>query len=323
MTVTRRDGQNTLGGTLTISRYFVHTEYALGTQTYQVLVCDENDNGQGDWKGFFTLPKGKKAAALDDAVMGVGPKTAACVVDNNLLSSKPKSWNAFKSAMKQIDDVCAGAVYYNTVVKNGDANARNLGYAGAACQYQTVTDTVLMPVEKKDLIEQGQAAFSLTINGGKLLPTEEDTLSVNYDDNGMHVRGGYNANTYEITSRKGTTAYLSATRLLIAYPNRLNILEAAGNLVISDKNRIAGYDNGSTTYIKVETKKGGFFGFGTVYEKSYALKSDGSLSIPVSELIGPINSGKKYYFSVSASRVNSEYYGTAWSGEVRTETAVK
>jgi len=323
--VTFKNGVTQQRGVLTISKYMIVTTYVRDTETYNVLVCDENDNGKGDWKGFYNVRKEDKAAALDKAIKGVGPVTSKCIVANGLLSSKPRSWNAFKIVMRNADDVCGGGIYYNTVVKYGGENAQNLGYAGANCQTVSVTEPVLKAVEQKELVARYQQDFTVTVEGAKFLPDESDKIAVSADENGLHaISNSFSPrNHYDTISTGRQIVELKATRIMKTPDAPAYQALGGSRIAVADKQFFAGFDKKARTELTVTIEKS-FLGMGG---KDVGIKTvvmtNGKAMVDVADMLGEIKAGKKYIVKLALRKLGSEYFNASYSPNTRTSALQK
>jgi hypothetical protein len=178
------------------------------------------------WNAFYNPKKGDdRAAALDKAIQGVGPATAAKLLAGNYFNSKPKTWDDFVAVIRraQSDGVIQAGAANDVVVKYRSENLGNLGYVADSCTATTYacpvevvtqvarTRTAYRTVTKQKKLSEITRSFQVTVTGPKLQSFETDTITVAAGHDQQDVQVG----TDGPTQYKSTISYPSPTQAQI------------------------------------------------------------------------------------------------------------
>ncbi|OGS00564.1 MAG: hypothetical protein A3G41_06505 [Elusimicrobia bacterium RIFCSPLOWO2_12_FULL_59_9] len=263
----RKAGQNQFSTAIETQVNWVWTETwretwreeGYDTVDHWKTVCEKvPGNGKGDWHGFygeFSGVSGNRPEQLAAAVKGIGNSTAECLVEKGLLRDKPDDWDAFKARMRQAENACGKQIYDNVIEKYGGENAQKLGYSKQeVCEQKNFPRNVpyvddwreVKPEPKSELANNAKRAFNIIVQGAPLLPSEEETITAEFDGLSADVRADSRYNNYTKTV-KGNQYTLTGRRLL-ATPNnslKMQIRNAGANQVLSitDHDYIKGLDN--------------------------------------------------------------------------------
>lgn|GEM_PF-2411423 len=337
--LTLRTNQNDFTVPMEVNVYRVWTELVPVLREYDDYDCKESQgNGrEGDWRGFFNAPRGQKPQALADAIKGIGPRTAECIVDNNILSSKPRSWGAFKNKMREASDVCDKSIYGHVIVQYGSENSQNLGYRGnQECTVTRRQDIVLEEQERREINHTVRREFHVHAQGGQYLPSESETIEFSYDGlsepkietGGDAWRGGLNQ--YLIQKRSDSDYVLVGNGRFPVKPNNsisiefLNLPQYGSVVRVTDLDYVAGLDNPQAqTFVTIVAKKNRF-GPDKTLRESRVLLQNGKADKSLASLLGPdVKPGDKYYFEYRLERQNSRFNNTSKSEEKETAKQIQ
>ncbi|WP_413576731.1 hypothetical protein ACLVWU_01665 [Bdellovibrio sp. HCB290] len=171
------------------------------------------------WDAFYSATGEKKAAALDQAISGIGIVSAKNLVAKGYFKSKPRSWDEFTREIQTAasGDVIKKSVATMVVENNRYENITKLGYGSNSCQEVKrtcdlyITKIVQVPfqntreVPRRRIVETKTFNVTVNVSGSVLLPDEKDTLAIKVDQNGKVVdleSSGYN--NYAIASESVT-----------------------------------------------------------------------------------------------------------------------
>lgn len=162
------------------------------------------------WNAFYSASQGRKAAALDRAVKGLGAASSTALVNAAYFGKKPRTWTDFVNELNRAGDngiIQKSAVGAATQTYRSE-NLVNLGYAAENCterQYSCnvwVNKLVSVPftnyrdVVKKQVVERRKYTVSLLVSNAKLMSFESEKVSFLIDENGALVdkeaNGTYN-----------------------------------------------------------------------------------------------------------------------------------
>jgi hypothetical protein len=310
-TLTRTAGQDDLSQTIEVPVNRVWTELALVTETYEDYDCREvSGEGRGDWHGFFSAPRTQKAERLADAIKGVGPGTAQCIVDSGAFATKPRSWRTFKSRVRQAEEACGKGIYYRVVIQYGKENAENLGYYSEQdCRPVMVQEQVLKPVERSEFDHMARLDVSLRVENAPLLASESERFGVSYDGFNSAVQPDSRFNRYQVEER-GKGRYLLEGQRQMATPNNSLLVEViAGQtgptLRITDTDYNPALDPQVQTFALITIKKQRFLLDKKLLETKIPL-AHGMRSFPIGPVLGAVvPAGETYYIEYSVLRTNS------------------
>ncbi|MBI4369165.1 MAG: hypothetical protein HY547_02930 [Elusimicrobia bacterium] len=294
-------------------------------ETYEDINCDyAAGDGRGDWKGFYEAPNYEKAARLAEAVKGLGETTAQCVVDSRALSSKPRTWNAFESAMAEADAYCQEeghyGVYSRVIVQYGGENAAQLGYAGG--EECTATKTqIWVPVEenlvkKKDTGRTAQSQVLLIFDNAPLLPSETESFTITFDGQKTWVQTSSPYNQYTWVSQKDSsnavTFQAAGHRQQVTPGNSLTLQVFSGSsgpeLWLTDQDYRAGLDqDNAQTMVSITIKKDGWGPFNSVVGKTQVYLTEGKAKVMLAPKMRGLKPGEAYFVECQLTRLGSRF----------------
>jgi hypothetical protein len=290
----------------------------------RVWECDDETSGdgsQGDWKGFFNVPKNQKAQALASAIKGVGLSTAQKLVDDNSFSSKPRSWSAFARVINDADDRYKTGFSYDVVVKYKKENMTDLGYiVEGKCDYVTKRVFRRVPVRKFHHTEEKD--FLVTVSNAPLLSGEEESFTVVFDGFDSRVAISSRYNNYEVTRHEEgtrTVFELIGERQKVSPPNGLSIQAKRDGkrlvLTINDKNFSSDLDPDAKRFVKIEVKKDGILFFNKkLAELEAELNGDDSITV-LDDINASVKSGDKILIKYTLEHRDSLFYNTKKSSQ--------
>lgn len=326
-TLVRKPGQDSMTVEMETQVYRVFTTIELVLETYEDIECRETrGEGRGDWHGLFSAPKREKAARLAQSVKGVGEATAQCILDSGAFSSKPRSWSAFKSRMKQADETCGKGTYYRVVVQYGRENAANLGYySDQDCQAVQRQELVLRPVEHREPDHVARVAVRVRIHNAPLLPSESESINISFDGVNVTVNPSSRYNRFQV-ARTGDHDYVLEGQRQRVSPNNTLAVEILARgmgkvlrLTDTDFTPTIGMDSAhAQTFAKIKIRQKGDWKRAwidkTVAETSIPLNG-GSSSTDLEQMLGSsVPKGEKYYLEYSLQRMNSRLSNDSASG---------
>lgn len=181
------------------------------------FVCPVGSSKSALWDALYAAPREKKAAALANAIQGIGDTSAEALVTRKYFTSKPKTWNEFSAEISRAAN--AGVIkksVASSVLNNYKyENIANLGYARGACREEirsctmVISKLVKVPftnqrdVERRRIVSTKNFSVNVSVMDAVLLATEKDTLTLRIDENGRLVNidtNGYNR--YAVASQE-------------------------------------------------------------------------------------------------------------------------
>ncbi len=166
--------------------------------------CSQTGGGGSSplWDAFYSAPRNQKAKALAEAIKGVGEPTAAKLIAANVFHSKPRSWEAFKNAIKSAARAghIGDDIVYQVTVKYADANLVALGYTQSSCRpysyaCQTLVEKLVqVPYMRPDVQlrrtvrETHPRMVQLIVRDPKLQAFEQDRVRVTVGRDPGNVR---------------------------------------------------------------------------------------------------------------------------------------
>ena len=193
--------------------------------TFYDYDCKAESSGSNPlWNNFFHAPKEDKAKALADAIKGVGEVSAKALIKAGYFHSKPKSWDEFKSELKNAADaeVIKKSIYTAATTQYGADNLQGLGYTMASCK--TIKKTELLFVEgiidqpctktrteiHKKIIESKYEMAEVYVKNSVLQSFERDMINFSVEGNGEMTVTGEPYNRYELSREvQGKTTILN------------------------------------------------------------------------------------------------------------------
>lgn len=226
-TITRHAGENKFSAPMEVKIYRVWTDLIPQSVEYVELVCATPPVGDnGNWYGFYDadVPPSEKAKRLADAIAGIDPVTAQCVVDSLAFQLRPRSWPEFKSCMKSADSKCKNGIYYRAIAQYGRTNTKNLGYADAVnCRKEKQRERMSVPIERKTYSRTAKADVSLEIKNAPLLPSESETFQLIFDGFKAVVQPNSRYSDYRIKKSGDFDFVLTGRRKLVTPNNSLAV----------------------------------------------------------------------------------------------------
>lgn len=162
--------------------------------TCQDWDCSQAGGGGSSplWDAFYSAPRERKPKALADAIKGVGEPTALKLIAAGTFQRKPRSWEAFKEAIRSAERAghISRDITYQVTVKYADDNLVNLGYTQASCRRHTYACDVLVerfvqeqftnyrPVTRTRIVESFPRRFQVVVRDPKLQSFEQDTIRI-------------------------------------------------------------------------------------------------------------------------------------------------
>ncbi|MCM2280558.1 MAG: hypothetical protein NDI61_01780 [Bdellovibrionaceae bacterium] len=156
--------------------------------------CSQSQGGGSSplWDAFYSATRDRKAKALADAIQGVGMASAEKLIAANVFHRKPRSWEAFKDAIRSAER--AGYInkdiVYQVTVKYANENLVNLGYTQTSCRPYTYSCELLVEksvqetftnyrtVTRSSVVESFPRRFEVVVRDPKLQPFEQDLIRV-------------------------------------------------------------------------------------------------------------------------------------------------
>ncbi len=144
------------------------------------------------WDSFYGARKEQKTQRLADAIKGVGEATAEKLIAANVFSSKPRSWDAFASAIRQAErsGVIGSDITYQVLVKYRAENLVNLGYSAGSCKVVTYSCDVWVDryvweeftnsrqVTRRNIIDTVRRSVEVVVRDPVLQNFERDVVTV-------------------------------------------------------------------------------------------------------------------------------------------------
>jgi len=283
----------------------------------KVWECDGDGDGDGttgDWKGFFNVPKDRKAGALADAIRGVGLSTAKRLVEDRYFNSKPRSWSAFSSVIKRADDQYKTGFSYEVLGKYKKDNMTNLGYiVEGECRWVTKREFRRVPVKRFHHVEKRE--FAVVVNDAVLLSGEEESFKVVFDGFETDLRIYSKYNSFEINrfEESGRVVYeLTGTRKRVDPSNNMELVAERDDrkliLTVSNPNFDPEVDEDADVYIEGEVKKDGFLFFNKPLAKFKARLNKENSTTVIDNIQASVKRGMKILVNYRIRYYNSKYY---------------
>lgn len=170
--------------------YYQEPEILVRPGTCYELKCEGGAGRSPNWDAFYSAKKAEKASKLAKAIKGIGKSSADALVDGGSFSTKPRSWEAFKSEINSAANSGAISQQVKTLVLSTYRadNMSNLGYASGNCHdtvYSCDEVTVLREGQyisqqcdepRESLVDSKLMNYSFQIKGAVLLPSETEAL---------------------------------------------------------------------------------------------------------------------------------------------------
>lgn len=169
-------------------------QIAVETGTCSDWDCSQAGGGGSSplWDAFYSARGPNKARALAEAVKGVGVPTAEKLIQANVFLRKPRSWEAFKEAVKSAERAghIDGNIVYQVTVKYANENLVALGYTQTSCRPYSYACPVwvekLVPIQymrpdvetRRTVRETYPRMVQLTVREPKLQAFEQDRIRV-------------------------------------------------------------------------------------------------------------------------------------------------
>lgn len=171
--------------------YYSDPQVEVRAGTCYETTCTGGAGRSDAWDAFYSARKEEKASKLAAAIKGVGKVSAEALVAGNYFSSKPRSWDAFKTQIKLASSQGAITKQVEAMVLSTYRadNMSNLGYASGSCRStpypcdevviiregyyvsQTCDDAV------ENVIEQKAVNYTFNVRGAVLLSSEVEKLT--------------------------------------------------------------------------------------------------------------------------------------------------
>ncbi|MBX3034025.1 MAG: hypothetical protein KF865_08870 [Bdellovibrionaceae bacterium] len=219
-------------------------EFAVNGTCYD-LICSQGSGKSDLWDNYHRASRAAKAAALENAIKGIGEVSAKQLVAKNYFSTTPRSWNAFVDEIKRAaaNDVITKSVQTQVTITYRAENALNLGYGPNACTERAysctkwIVKSVEVPVERQRLetrqkiVSQKNFDVSATISNALLMDGENEALSLRINENGVvldsSIEGKFNR--YDVSSS------LSGDRVMVNVTGTHRVLRnLPSNVVLKD-----------------------------------------------------------------------------------------
>jgi hypothetical protein len=307
------------------------------TVQYYDYDCNAISSGSNPlWNAYFQTGGEKKAAALDNAIKGVGIDSAKALIKGGYFRSKPKTWNDFKDELRSAADagVIKKSVYTNATTQYGADNLQALGYTLAQCRTVLKSDTFYIDgivdvacwktrtVTRKQIITSIPKVADVRVKGSVLQPFEKDVITFSADNNGEMTVTGEPYNRYELKRySKGETTYLTLVgveRVRVNLPKNVVVnsdLQPRGNKLEFTLNvdprflpAEKGQDQLVLKYVVKNCNKGmmGCAVFSRDEQSSetqYAVINSANFTMPVD-----VASGRRAWVEYTVQRKNSQFY---------------
>ncbi len=324
------------------TEYFQDRRY-VSRPTMERGVCDGWDcsttAGTGKsalWDSFYGARREQKAQRLAEAIKGVGEATAEKLIAAGSFNSKPRSWDAFSSTLRQAErsGIVGGDITYQVLVKYRTENLVNLGYSAGSCKVVTYPCDVWVDrfvweeftnsrqVTRRNTIETIRRNVEVVVRDPILQNFERDTVTVMIGNEINDVRATVDGHTvYQQSlaqlSDRTQLQLLGIDRLKTGLPEtvlgnaRYQMSGASPMFTVQvDAKYIPRQENADDQLILryvIRTCKPNFLGFcvgaWTDSEPKFfpITSSESSLTIPVAK-------GLKTALLYSVSRKNSKWY---------------
>lgn len=201
--------------TVPYTAYRTEVREVLERTTCYKTECTGGSGKSPYWDAFFSAPKYEKADKLADAIQGVGKKSAEALVEYNVFSSKPRTWAQFADKIQSAadDSIIQKSVASQVLNKYREENLSRLGYEANMCTVksypcdQWVSQEVQVPYvayreeQRSRVLEVLRRVVNVEVNGARLLPNEQDVVSVSIGRNdAVSVDQSNTANHYQVIS---------------------------------------------------------------------------------------------------------------------------
>lgn len=156
-------------------------------------------DGDGNWYGYYNVPKYKKAKALEDAILGVGPARSKVLARGRYFIPKPRSWKSFvrelRKAENQNPKSLRGLVADVTGDRYRQRNMQNLGYdfgSTGDCELTVVGyEWDWVSVTDSRFVRNESVPVKLRLRGIILDNHETQKMKITLAHNELNDRGEY------------------------------------------------------------------------------------------------------------------------------------
>lgn len=313
------------------------------------FVCTAAPVKSPAWDAYFAASRDRKAAALANAIQGIGNASAEALVARKYFPVMPKSWSAFAQEINRAAD--AGVIKKSvatTVLNNYKyENFTNLGYGRESCREEVrqctyvISKLVQVPfmnqreVERRRVVATKSFSVAISVSDAVLMATEKDVVTLKINENGQVTdvdTSGYNRYalvSQSVDGQKVTVALKSASRVLRDLPN--NVVRQDAYQLVNDKPYlvldvdpayIPGADDPNSQLVidyTVRTCKYGWTGLcGIGWDKT--LMSSAPITAARSTLPMIVAPQHKSDVVYTISRKNSRFFNDKGTSERSTET---
>ncbi|MGE3611562.1 MAG: hypothetical protein AB7I27_18365 [Bacteriovoracaceae bacterium] len=262
-----------------------------------VTTCSkEPGEGKGDWKNFYNVGGiDAKAKALEDAILGVGPKSSYPLVKYFDGIKKPRSWEEFSARINAADIEIGHGLAANVLSKYGKENAINLGYYDPTYCNQSVvyvdmpvllheTYRILDEIINKQIILSINPQEATDPRNSIILPNEIESLKASFDGSEIQISTDKSLIDYQILSDKSgkieeiKLVPISRKTSMANTPNEVQITfekDSEKNIILVITNNLYDYDKILKPEIQIDlTFKREAFGFDKeIAQRAYRLKN--------------------------------------------------
>ncbi len=172
--------------------YYEEPQVIERTGTCYEVKCSGGAGRSEAWDAFYSARKAEKPSKLAAAIKGVGKASAEALVAGNYFSSKPRSWDSFKSEITAAANSGAITQQVKTMVLSTYRadNMANLGYAAGSCTSVPYSCQEVVIVQegyyvprtcddsRETVIDTKVLNVTMDVKGAVLLPSEVDKVSV-------------------------------------------------------------------------------------------------------------------------------------------------
>jgi hypothetical protein len=304
-----------------------------------VLVCDEQ-SGTGKspyWNAFYSAPPAKKAAALADAIEGVGPVSSAALVKHHYFAQKPRNWSDFREEIQRAarNEVINKNVEHQILYKYRSENMAKLGYntqLSGVCKLETesyyaprVNRRVIVDeiITHRDLITTEFRNYQVRISGQRLQSFESEMLILNFDHDSNQVTLSQAAyNNFSVSFEGSLITITGISRKAIKLPENVftgaAFLEGSGGKArfSAPINRMyvprTSADGQLLVSVRVYSCKQGFFGGCSITNRDERTHETAIKDVtPGSGYVNhqfSISPGRRYWVSYWVYAANSPWY---------------
>jgi hypothetical protein len=325
--------------------YYQEPEVEVRTGTCYETKCEGGAGRSAAWDAFFSAKKEEKATKLAAAIKGVGKASAEALVSGGYFSSKPRSWEAFKTQIIKAASDRAITEQVKTLVLSTyrSENISNLGYASGNCTSTPYPCQEVVVIReggyvsqtcddpREILVDQKAMNYNVQVENAVLLPSETEklvlTLSGAPEETSMGTAYYNNyqltylptgaMNSYSIlvngTSRKQVAVPRDALQSVTLIPNGANA--ATMQVAVSPAVLPAVSTESLVISYEVKTCKVGWLGAcGIGWDKKETFSGSLTQAIstfPLSATLAPGRKGLKMEVDVKIYKQNSKYHNAA------------